>query len=325
MAQIARTLDENGNPSFNYGTTLELLAEELLDERCLIFLGAGASIDQTNEDLPTAKELSKEMASKCSLEWHEYVPMSTVAYYYEFFFTRAKLNRFLDRRIADPKIQPSSTIRTLIQIIKHLERQNKKCFVVTTNYDRHFENAYEEEFDGPPGVIVYNGANDPNRHTKLHEGIEGDSEYWLPKSLTYLYKMHGCISDPGERNLVITEEDYINFLTNSLSQDPGRRLLHYVKGRIALSTILFIGYSMTDWNFRVIFKATAEDQGRTSFAVQLNSPPQDNHLEQARQAALVKFWGERKIDIVNSDAAEFMKDLLKNVKDSSLLELTQSG
>jgi len=319
MAEIKRTLDLHGQPTFNYRTTLELLAEQLLAERCLIFLGAGAAVDPTNADLPTARELSKEMAAKCILEWHEYVPLSTTAFYYEFFYTREKLNRFLVDRIGDPAIPPASTVTTLVRMIAKLEALKKRCLVVTTNYDRQFETAYKALLGRPPGVIVYRGANDPNSKAKpLHDGLSCAPEFWLPDLPTYLYKMHGCISDPGDQNLVITEEDYINFLTNSLSQDSSKRLLHYVRGKLALSTVLFIGYSLSDWNFRVIFKATAEDKASTSFAVQLNQDPQGNDLEAARQAALVKFWGNRRIDIINAEASFFMSDLLAHIEISAL-------
>jgi hypothetical protein len=316
VAQIERTTDSQGKPSFNYRTTLELLADELVGGRCLVFLGAGASVDPERQDLPTATELSKGLAERCSLQWHEYVPLSTIAFYYEFFFSRANLNSFLLKRIGNPQVQPSSTVKTLIEIVKCLEQRNVRTNVITTNYDRHFEVAYQETFNRPPGVVVYNGAVDPNaKRADLHVGLDiEDSQWWTPTSLTTLYKMHGCISDAGERNLVITEEDYINFLTNALSQDEKKRLLHYVRGRIALSTVLFVGYSLADWNFRVIFKATAEEKHKPSYAVQLNKPPLNDDLERTRQAALLKFWGDKKVDIINTEAARFMQDLLEHVR-----------
>lgn len=313
MAEILRDVNQEGRPLFKYRTTLELLAEQLFEEKCLIFLGAGASVDQGNPALPTARELSKDLAAKCALEWHEYVPLSTTAFYYEFFYDRASLNRFLTDRITAPGIPPATTIETLVQIIGRLEDRGKKCLVVTTNYDQQFEKAYYTARKREPGVIIYRGANDPSvKGVRLHDRLSGPPEYWFPSKPTYLYKMHGCISDPGEQNLVITEEDYINFLTNSLSQDENKRLLHYVRGRLALSTVLFIGYSLSDWNFRVLFKATAEDKSTTSFAVQLNTPSSDT-LERTRQQALVKFWGLRRIDIINAEAAQFTSDLLAHI------------
>src|SRR6185503_15890071 len=118
-------------------------------------------------------------------------------------------------------------------------------------------------------------------------------------------------SNVGEQNLVITEEDYINFLTNSMSNDPSKRLLHYVRGKVALSTVLFVGYSLSDWNFRVILKATAEYKRNRSIAVQLNEA--GNGLERQRQNAVVRFWEKKNIDIVNVDAAQFVSDLFAQV------------
>ncbi len=123
--------------------------------------------------------------------------------------------------------------------------------------------------------------------------------------------MHGCISRATGQNLVITEEDYINFLTNALGSDPNKRLLHYVRGRMALSTILFVGYSLSDWNFRVIFKATAEGRGTRSYAVQYSSSEDEmSDFDRTRWNALVEFWAHREVDIINVDGAQFMEDLL---------------
>ncbi len=321
MGEITRTIDNKGQPSFKYRTTLELLADELLQERCLFFLGAGASIDPKKPDLPSAEELSKEMAKKCGIEWYKYVPLSTIAYYYEFFYSRKSLNTFLQKKIGNQDIEPSTCIERLIKCIKILDDKNKKILVVTTNYDRHFECAFKNTFQREPGVIIYKGGWDPNdKGAKLHEGLDKDPEFWLPQDQTYLYKMHGCISQPDDQNLVITEEDYINFLTNTLNQSEEKRLLHFVRGRIAMSTILFIGYSLSDWNFRVIFKASAEGKGTTSYAVQYYIPPdkeKESKLDRARWQALIEFWGKKNVDIINVDASQFMQDVFKVIHNRS--------
>jgi SIR2-like domain len=304
---------------------LETLAGDLLKGECLIFLGAGASVDRASaEDLPTGEELSKALAAKCEMEWHRYVPLSTTAFYYESFFTRKNLNAFLKEQIEKPGIEPSRTIRTLIEIVEILEQRAQPVFVITTNYDRHFETAYRERLNRDPHVIVYRGAEDPNLlNVQLHEGLDVDPQYWHPAwPGAYLYKMHGCISraDPraDEHSLVVTEEDYINFLANALSEDPKKWLAHEVRGRIALSTVLFIGYSLSDWNFRVIFKATAErSHHRTSYAVQYFSPPSDplaREREEERWQTSVEFWSRKNVAVINADAAAFMGHLLSAVR-----------
>ena len=328
MGIIKIKYNDNDRPSGRYGPTLNTIAKALLNEECLILLGAGASFSKESPSLPTAYQLSKEMAEESALEWHETIPLSTISFYYEFFRDRDMLNDFLVQRIDDDNIKPGTTLTTLIDIIKILEEKEKGSFVVTTNYDRHFEKAYKEKFGEEPGVIIYNGGTDPNKKgVPLHQELRQPAEFWQHNKsdhLTYLYKIHGCISKPDNQNLVITEEDYINFLSNSFSQDPEKRLLTYLRGRFALSTVLFIGYSLADWNFRVIFKATKEriDTGKKSYAIQYYNPEHQNSIQAAAQEALVDFWGKKDVDIMNIDASQFMKDLLTEMESITTGDLT---
>jgi len=313
MAEITRDLEPTGEPNAWYQGVIKELARQLLSdqEECVIFLGAGAAFDASKKHLPTGKMLSQSLAKECHLEWHEYIPLSTIAFYYEFYFKRKALNRTLKDAIADPSIEPSTTIEKLMAIIDTLEKHGRDVLVITTNYDQHFERAYERRFGRPPGVIIYNGGTDANdKKAALHVGLSKDPRAWRPRSAqTYLYKMHGCISAAEDRNLVVTEEDYINFLSNSSSYDPDKSLLQYVLGKISDSSVLFIGYSLTDWNFRVIFKATAEKHAKSGYAVQYYTADPMKSYEMIGWRALVEFWGQKNVDIINVDAALFVEDL----------------
>ncbi len=310
MAEITRN-------DRQYQGVVNKLARQFLssEKSSLIFLGAGVGFDAKRAHLPTGSDLSQALAKECHLPWYKHIPLSTIAFYYEFFFRRDALNLFLKARIDKPDIQPSSTLQMLMKIIKVLETQSRSVLVTTTNYDQHFERAYQAEFGRSPGVIVYRGGEDANlRGAALHEGIgDVDPRTWLPRgSGTHLYKMHGCIthatlSQGDNHNLVITEEDYINFLSNALSHDENKMLLPYVLGKISRSSPLFIGYSLADWNFRVIFKATAERYDLSGYAVQYFDDPKGEDLDLRK--AMIDFWGNKKIDILNVDAVVFVEDL----------------
>jgi hypothetical protein len=90
-----------------------------------------------------------------------------------------------------------------------------------------------------------------------------------------------------------------------------------VAARIATSTVLFIGYSLSDWNFRVIYKATAEaNRDHEAYAVQLHAPRGAGiqlEMDNLKWKRSVKFWEEKKVNIINADAALFMDDLCKAV------------
>jgi hypothetical protein len=249
------------------------------------------------------------------------------------------LNSFLVDRIGDPKIKPSRTIQTLIEVIASLERRGKTTLVVTTNYDQMFEAAYEKRFKRKPEVVIYKGAWNPNDRQKLLNcAPDGElrslAQFWCPSpgKRTVLYKMHGCISQPQRQGLVITEEDYINFLANALNEhDADKTILNYVRGEFTMRTILFIGYSMADWNFRAIFKATVESRldkkENRSYAVQFRNPQrEESKLERARWDSVAEFWNEKKVDIISLTASEFMADLLDKInKQASAAKTVAEG
>jgi len=303
--------------------SLERLAGALVKGECVLFIGAGASKDPAQPDFPDGAKLSKELAAKCELEWYDTIPLTTTAFFYESFFSRQGLNEHLQWRLNGEGLKPSSTITSMVELVTLLEKRNRPVFVMTTNFDRMFEVAYEARMGHEPHVIKYRGAEDPNKvEIKLHAGYEiDDPEYWHPlEQGTYLYKMHGCISDAkdDENRIVVTEEDYVNFLGNALSDHPNKKLLNEARGQFALRTMLFVGYSLMDWNFRVIFKATAErSRQRTHYAVQYFVPSDDAKkakLEQERWQKTREFWGRKKVEIINHDASGFMQHLITQVR-----------
>ena len=75
-----------------------------------------------------------------------------------------------------------------------------------------------------------------------------------------LYKMHGSFLDRLDSEklppIIVTEDDYIQLLTVVGGKDIGvpRPILR----RIIPSTLLFLGYSLEDWDFRTIYKGLIE-------------------------------------------------------------------
>ena len=139
--------------------------------------------------------------------------------------------------------------------------------------------------------------------------------YRAPRKRTSLYNIHGCISQVTGQSLVVTEEDYINFLTNALGENPDNRLPWFVRSKLETSTILFLGYSLADWNFRTIFKATVERRETKDmrlYAVQFHEPQQSNRRDLL--PLIVDFWGGKRVDIVNVRADEFVTDLLEALR-----------
>ena len=127
----------------------------------------------------------------------------------------------------------------------------------------------------------------------------------LDTATTFLFKMHGSASDEriagdARDNLVITEDDYVDFMVNAggpLNPNfpPPALLAEYKERRF-----LFLGYSLRDWNFRVFLRLLSQRNamsglaGRKHWAVQLNPNPVD-----------VELWGRRNVDVYDGDLVEF--------------------
>ena len=335
MGFISREAPVSRELSFLYRQALESVTESLLDpdRQCVFLLGAGASIDESAPaDLPTGQELSQKMAKEIGLEWHRAISLSTVAFYYEFLRGRDRLVRLLQREIGARNISPSQTIKDLISVIQILERKQQRTVVITTNYDQHFETAYSAKVGQEAEVLIYQGARNPHeRGIRLNRDARGELRtsptIWLPRKQTTLFKMHGCISQAEDQGLVITEEDYINFLTNALGpMDDYKKIPAAIMSRVAEGTIVFLGYSLEDWNFRTIFKATVEAHtypGK-SFAVQFwDLGQREDDAQITRREATTAFWGRKGVDILNTKADQFTHALLASMKSRDETEVAR--
>jgi hypothetical protein len=123
-----------------------------------------------------------------------------------------------------------------------------------------------------------------------------------------LYKLHGTFTDDvtfdEKTRPVITEEDYIEFLT-FVGRDG---IDNQIKKDIRLNTILFLGYGLEDWSFRTLFKGLIEttdpSKQRVSYAIQKS--PSD---------FWVSFWHKKNVHILDVDICEFTRKLDQHCRD----------
>jgi hypothetical protein len=118
----------------------------------------------------------------------------------------------------------------------------------------------------------------------------------------WVYHLHGA--DTVENSIVITEDDYLDFLaalrshTTTMLPPPVYQALS--------TTCLFVGYSLADWTFRVLFrmiKLSLPAAGESShFALQLpRREKEQNYLDAYFAGMRVKvYWGDKE---------EFFSDL----------------
>jgi hypothetical protein len=139
-----------------------------------------------------------------------------------------------------------------------------------------------------------------------------------------VFYLHGQHTVP--QSLVLTEDDYLDFLIrlSKDGQDPADRLLpSVIRTAMSSTALMFVGYSLTDWTFRVLFRGLISsfgaELGYPAIAVQLpkDLPRRARPKAQAYLNAYFSKLQKIKVTVYWGDAAEFAKELRQRLKPSA--------
>jgi SIR2-like domain len=223
---------------------LDLVADGVRAQECILFLGAGVHAAPSSESAfsypvqqrpPIGSALSRALAQECDLA--EQLPhedpgnLQRVALAYEIAFSRARLVDAVNDAVHVGK-EPSPMLRALARLDFPV--------VITTNYDQLFEKALRDA-GKQPRVAIYTPR------------LEETTDFRKPTAQSpIVFKIHGDISRP--ETVVITDEDYIDFVLRMSNKEPYDPLPRRLKVYLTDWTTLFVGYSLLDYNLRLLFK-----------------------------------------------------------------------
>ena len=103
-------------------------------------------------------------------------------------------------------------------------------------------------------------------------------------------------------SFVITEDHYIDYLTRA---DPSTLVPVTLVAKLKRSHFLFLGYSLRDWNLRVILHRIWGEQKLhwKSWAIQLDPHPIDE-----------EFWDKRDVDILDVRLQGYVSALRERIQ-----------
>lgn len=269
------------------------------------FLGAGASLrikpaDSTKTDyLPSGAELATQLAEKADFPKNETIDLAKVAQYYSLIGGRSPLYRDLHSIFDhDYPITP---------LHSYLASIDKPMLIVTTNFDDLMERSLIEQnrkFD-----VVIHTCDPDNMGDKLlwiEHGQEKPVEVQPNKlyidldTVTVVYKMHGGINRqaPDRDQYVITEDDYIDFLTR---MTKNKAIPAIFAEAFQLRHFLFLGYSLRDWNLRVVLnriQASRRSSDITSWSIQFKPSIME-----------CNFWQNRGVKVFDMALDDFVQSI----------------
>jgi hypothetical protein len=219
--------------------------------------------------------------------------------------------------LIETEAQPTAIHRFFASLPKQLRAHGAHHqLLVTTSYDLALEQALldvGEEFD----VVSYiaTGRHRGRFYHLAPDGtaaaIEIPNTYASELSLerrTIILKLHGGFDPSPQReweSYVVTEDDYIEYLAHS---DVSASVPVGLAARLQRSHFLFLGYTMADWNLRVVLKRLWGDNPLSyrSWAVQNAAKP----LER-------EFWRRLDVDVIEAPLEQYVDALGRHVAEES--------
>jgi hypothetical protein len=175
---------------------------------------------------------------------------------------------------------------------------------ITTSWTSLLEDALEDSGRRP--LIRY---FDWHRQIQEPDDIPPDIDVSEP----LVYHLFGTIDRP--ESTVITEDDYFAWLRAWMKRvDKGEGLPGCVRMALTAQSLMFIGYRLADWEFRVLFQSIKGFEGspqlrrRRHVGVQLR--PETTTIDrEAAQDYLENYFGEDNVDIYWGSCKDFLREL----------------
>jgi SIR2-like domain len=282
------------------------------EQACTPFIGAGAC-SFLNEGgkpwLPLGRTISTKMSDDYKYPLDDFNELDKVSQFVAIQEGDMVPKNFIVRwlkRINTPDFSKKEYENTPHAVLADL----KLPLYITTNYDEFMEAALKSRNRFPTSEFCRWNAflkNQKNVNT-VFEKID----YKPSQDSPLVYHLHGHLNHP--QSLVLTETDYLDFLINLSKEEI---LPDQISTALNSTSLLFVGYSLRDINFRFIFRGLMHLLGEgigaglqlPSIAVQFPSGFSQEKKEQAIGYLTDYTKNMFKVRVYWGDIMEFSKEL----------------
>jgi hypothetical protein len=209
--------------------------------------------------------------------------LTSITAYYETKRDRSQLWQKLRDIFSNAKRAATPTHELLADAARaSLEDARSVSFlIITTNYDCLMEQALDDREVPYVVLTTVRGGSRVEVAARFSRHVVGEADLpqviedhrgMSPKNFTLsipgqprvvvLYKIHGCLSPlvtENEDAVVISDSDYVNYISQMSSSDGA--VPAQVTSLLSRKRLLFLGYSLGDWNVRSIFQTVRRQRG----------------------------------------------------------------
>ena len=316
------------------------LLKKIYEKKCIAFIGPGIYKVPNKDGRPLIPlSIVDKLKEKYSPPLEDLYHLARI-YTLENSYQLARLTQFLaiedeGGNEVDPKTLLSEMIKEIDSSKFSFPSETRSPYdiladldlpiYVTTNYDHFLEDALarSRRIRKQPQSDFFRWSDELIRYFKGLEvsSVFEDAQYKPTEERPLVYHIHGDIKNP--QSMVLTEKDYFEFVINT-NKEEAQDIPSILRKEIATSSLLFIGYSVDDIDFRTIFQGfltfldsmLAKGKREPSVAVQL--PPEISKKGKAKMQRYMEqytrnlypnvheFWG---------DTSDFITELDKRWRD----------
>jgi hypothetical protein len=320
----------------------DLLLERIKDKKCTPIVGSGAvtggppkgvETDKWTLQYPISSALAQEWATEFKYPLEDATRIERVAQFISVYKDKSWPRDTIARRLKEanpPDFTPENeTHRVLAKLGLPV--------YITSNFDDYLERALlKEDRDVrvsvcrwnkfiPEDAPAYNPDPNPVKRGLVPYAIVGKDEggaltygaaeasYNPTVSNPLVYHIQGHMQWPG--SLVVTEDDYFEFLLNTAKDWP-TLFLPCIFRAFGSGSLLFLGYKLRDWDFRVLFRllaTTLREGEHKHIAVQLSPMSGAQLADAAKAASAARYFGKYfetpKIKVYWGTCQEFVAEL----------------
>ncbi|HEY0083036.1 MAG TPA: SIR2 family protein [Pyrinomonadaceae bacterium] len=285
------------------------------------FFGAGVNLSNRppgasflpNYYLPNGVELSESIVKAFpTYPWSDKKDLLRVSWYASEAFGYGALYRHL-REIFSGDYPLTDVHEFFAQLPSRLAAKgypNRHQLIVTTNYDDVLERAFDKARE-PYDVLTYVAHNEMDKREEgkfrytPHDGVSHiifePNRFTLPVERTVILKIHGTVdrTDSERDSFVITEDDYIDYLARM--NTDSYEIPAVLMAKMVKRHFLFLGYSLGDWNMRVLFKSIRASRPLkdNSWAVMHDTKEWDKAYWRKHNVQLLKLSLKHYVEILN--------------------------
>ena len=289
-----------------------ILIQAIQDSHCTPFLGAGVNSGL----LPLGRDIALKWAKQYDYPLKDKDNLIRVAQFlavdYFPMFPKEEVIRLLQQaaeKNGSRKVPPALDILADIPFSVYL----------TTNYDNLMFAALERNRRDPKREVCRWNTLTKAQPAMIPSGYEPSPANPL------VFHLHGHLDVSA--SIVLSEDDYFDFLINS--RDPSL-LPKNIETALTNTLVLFLGYGLADWNFRVLLQGLSrfmeKGLGRQHIAVMLPPGKANSEVEKQKiQKYLTAYYHKIDVKVFFGTVQEFCEELGRRWHKSVQERIRNSG